>query len=121
MERPDIGMDYPVLDCPEPAALAGFYEQLLGWRTIRAEADWHVIAGVGGQRLAFQLAPDFRPIDWPAVGVGVHLDLTVESLDLGEEWAINLGAERITGIAEHPDFRVYRDPVGHYFCLCRQT
>ncbi len=31
---------------------------------------------------------------------------------------ISLGAQRVTDIPEHQTFRVYRDPVGHFFCLC---
>ena len=116
--RPEIGMDYTVLDCPDPTALARFYAQVLGWRIVRAEDDWHVIEGPPGQRLAFQLAPGFVPVDWPKVGVGIHLDLLVEAFDPAEEWVLSLGSQRVDGIAEHPTFRVYRDPVGHHFCLC---
>ena len=105
MRRPNIGMDYTVLDCPDPAALANFYVQVLEWKSVRDEDDWHVIEGPGGGRLAFQLAPDFVPVDWPTSGVGIHLDLFV-------------GAQRVTDIPEHQTFRVYRDPVGHFFCLC---
>ena len=32
MTRPNIGMDYAVLDCPDPAALANFYVQVLEWK-----------------------------------------------------------------------------------------
>lgn len=118
MTRPNIGMDYAVLDCPDPAALANFYVQVLEWKSVRDEDDWHVIEGPGGERLAFQLAPDFVPVDWPTSGVGIHLDLFVDSLDPAEAWVISLGAQRVTDIPEHQTFRVYRDPVGHFFCLC---
>ncbi|AGT93772.1 hypothetical protein O5Y_19720 [Rhodococcus erythropolis CCM2595] len=118
MTRPNIGMDYAVLDCPDPAALANFYVQVLDWKSVRDEDDWHVIEGPAGERLAFQLAPDFVPVDWPTSSVGIHLDLLVDSLDPAEAWVISLGAQRVTGIPEHQTFRVYRDPVGHHFCLC---
>lgn len=118
MQRPDIGLDYTVLDCPDPAVLASFYCEVLGWRIIRAEDDWYVIAGPAEQRLAFQLAPDFKPMNWPNVGVGTHIDLIVDSLDTAEEWVVDLGATRISGIPDQPSFRVYRDPAGHHFCLC---
>lgn len=48
MTRPNIGMDYAVLDCPDPAALANFYVQVLEWKSVRDEDDWHVIEGPGG-------------------------------------------------------------------------
>ncbi|MFD4181839.1 VOC family protein [Rhodococcus sp. NPDC058514] len=120
MTRPDIGMDYTVLDCPDPRALAGFYGAVLGWRVARSDEDWVVLQGPGAVRLAFQLAPDFVPVDWPAQGVRVHLDLLVDDLDVAERWVVGLGAQRVEGPREHPSFTVFRDPVGHYFCLCRR-
>lgn len=57
-------------------------------------------------------------MDWPTSGVGIHLDLFVDSLEPAEAWVISLGAQRVTDIPEHQTFRVYRDPVGHFFCLC---
>lgn len=120
MTRPDIGFDYPVLDCPDPAALAGFYRDVLGWEVARSEDDWVVLQGPGAQRLAFQLAPDFSPLDWPTEGVRVHLDLLVDDLDVAEAWVVGLGARRVEGPRDHPSFTVFGDPAGHYFCLCRR-
>ncbi|MFD1811741.1 VOC family protein [Rhodococcus gannanensis] len=118
MTRPRIDVDYTVLDCPDPAALAGFYRDILDWRIVRTDDDWYVLQGPGELRLAFQLAPDFTPIDWPAQGVKVHLDLTVDDLDAAEQWVLDHGARLVEGGEAHPTFRVYRDPAGHHFCLC---
>lgn len=120
MTRPDIGMDYTVLDCPDPGALAGFYGAVLGWQVASSDEDWVVLQGPGALRLAFQLAPGFVPVDWPAQGVKVHLDLLVDDLDIAEQWVLGLGAELVEGPGDHPSFTVFRDPVGHYFCLCRR-
>ncbi|CRK50472.1 conserved hypothetical protein [Rhodococcus sp. RD6.2] len=118
MTRPAIDVDYTVLDCPDPAALAGFYRKVLGWELVRAEGDWAVLQGPGDLRLAFQLAPDFVPVRWPAEGVKVHLDFVVDDMDAAERWVLGAGAELVEGGENHPTFRVYRDPVGHHFCLC---
>lgn len=118
MTRPTIDVDYPVLDCPNPEALASFYGDVLGWRLVRSDDDWSVLQGPGELRLAFQLAPDFVPVDWPREGVKVHLDFVVDDMDAAERWVIDRGAALVEGGDGHPTFRVYRDPVGHLFCLC---
>jgi predicted enzyme related to lactoylglutathione lyase len=121
MTRPTIDLDYAVLDCPDPGALARFYAAVLGWEVVRVDEDWAVAAGPAQQRLAFQRAPDFEPVDWPAEGVHAHLDLVVPDMDAAQGWVIDKGAELVDDSAEHPGFRVFRDPVGHYFCLCSRT
>ncbi|GAA4479559.1 VOC family protein [Rhodococcus olei] len=118
MTRPAIDLDYPVLDCPDPAALAGFYRDVLGWEIVLVEDDWAVLQGPGALRLAFQLAPDFTPVRWPADGVKVHLDFLVDDLDASQRWVVAQGAHLVEGGETHPTFRVFRDPVGHHFCLC---
>ncbi|WP_077042504.1 VOC family protein [Rhodococcus sp. MTM3W5.2] len=118
MTRPAIGMEYTVLDCPDPGALAAFYGAVLGWEVTRSDDHWVVLQGQGALRLAFQLAPDFVPVDWPARGVRVHLDLRIDDMDASTRWVLGLGAELVEGPADHPDFAVFRDPAGHLFCLC---
>jgi predicted enzyme related to lactoylglutathione lyase len=120
MTRPAIEFDYAVLDCPDPIALARFYAQMLGWEVVRSDEDWAVAQGPGGLRLAFQLAPDFEPVDWPTEGVHAHLDFVVDDFADAERWVVGLGADLVDDSVEHPGFRVFRDPAGHYFCLCRR-
>jgi len=107
-----------VLDCPDPRALAGFYARLLDWAPARDEDDWARVEGPGGQELAFQLAPDYRPPTWPAPERPqmFHLDLLVGDLDAAHDRAVELGA---TLLDRQPTFRVYADPAGHPFCLCK--
>lgn len=121
MSRPEIGVDYTVLDCPDPVALAGFYRDVLGWEIVRAEPDWAVLQGPGELRLAFQSAPDFTPIRWPGEGVKIHLDFVVDDMDAAERWVLGLGARLVEDGENHPTFRVFRDPVGHHFCLCARN
>jgi hypothetical protein len=49
----------------------------------------------------------------------VHLDLDVPDLDRGEQQVVALGA-RPTGLpGGDANFRVFVDPAGHLFCLCK--
>ncbi|MCX5045844.1 VOC family protein [Aldersonia sp. NBC_00410] len=121
MTRPSIELEYPVLDCPDPIGLARFYSAVLGWEIVRADEDWVVAKSAAGHALAFQLAPYFTPLDWPAEGVHTHLDFEVTDMDAAQAWVVELGAEVVDDSAEHPGFRVFRDPAGHFFCLCFRT
>lgn len=106
-----------MLDCPNPAALAVFYSQLLGQPITYQSDDWVVVAANDtSSGLAFQLAPDHRPATWPdpAVPQQVHLDVMVEDVVSAEHLVLTLGAEKLAG--EH----VYADPAGHPFCLIRR-
>ena len=120
-------LDAVVLDCPDPAALARFYALVLGWPVTRADAtdDWIEIRGPGGPGLAFQLAPNHIAPSWPdgAIPQQLHLDIDVAELDAAEAAVLAAGATA-TGLPERTDggsetFRVYLDPAGHPFCLCR--
>ena len=51
-------MHHVVIDCPDPAALAEFYSQLLGLPVTYRSADWVVVAASDtSSGLAFQRAP----------------------------------------------------------------
>ena len=63
-------LHHVVLDCPDPAALATFYSELLGWPVTYTSDDFVVVAPSGQHSgVAFQLAPDHVPPVWgiPAV------------------------------------------------------
>ncbi|MFD7533138.1 MULTISPECIES: VOC family protein [unclassified Streptomyces] len=110
-----------VLDCPDPAALAGFYAGLLGGEITPGEDDgWLELTGAGGTLLAFQAAPGFVPPRWPNADASqqIHLDLTVPDLDAAEKEVLALGATVLEAEDRERSFRVYADPAGHPFCLC---
>ncbi|KPI24478.1 Glyoxalase-like domain containing protein [Actinobacteria bacterium OK074] len=113
-----------VLDCPDPRALAGFYAELLGG-TVVAEDDgtdrWFEVVVPGAQTLAFQEAPGYVPPKWPSPDASqqLHLDLNVPDLDAGEREVLALGARPLDTADRERSFRVYADPAGHPFCLCR--
>lgn len=109
-----------VIDCPDPAVLAHFYAELLGWSVeVDDDGSWAEARSDDGQVLSFQQVEGYRPPDWPgqAVPQQMHLDVMVEDLDAAEAATLELGATK------HPEqpgttFRVYLDPAGHPFCLC---
>ena len=113
-------LSFTVLDCRDPRGLAEFYSTLTGVPIARREDDWYTLAAEpGGVALAFQLAPDHQPPQWPgsAHPQQFHLDLDVPDLDVGESQVLAIGARK----HEHQPgttFRVFLDPAGHPFCLC---
>jgi Glyoxalase-like domain len=120
-------LDTVVLDCPDPVALARFYAALLGLQVDPGgSARWQSLADDGsGVRLGFQQAARYVAPSWPdGVPQQVHLDLTVQDMAASHSRAVELGAvpldpqEAPTG-NEDRGFRVYADPAGHPFCLCR--
>jgi predicted enzyme related to lactoylglutathione lyase len=107
-----------VIDCPDPAALAAFYGEMLDWK-IDASNDWVDVRADYGQCLSFQKVEDYTAPVWPAQGVPqqMHLDVVVDDLDAAERAVVELGATK----HEHQPgetFRVFLDPAGHPFCLC---
>ncbi|WP_300682020.1 VOC family protein [Nocardioides sp.] len=115
-----------VIDCPDPAALAAFYGDLLGWTsTVDDDGSWATLAAedpaaARSAPIEFQRVEGFRPPQWPGQDVPqqTHLDFVCDDLDAGEAEVLRLGGAK----HEHQpgtSFRVFLDPVGHPFCLCR--
>lgn len=114
------------LDCADPVRLAEFYAELLGGRVVAdpEEPRWVEVHGFEGVPLACQQADGYRPPAWPDQErpQQLHLDFDVDDLDAEEERALTLGAtvlERTDQIRPGANWRVYADPAGHPFCLCR--
>jgi catechol 2,3-dioxygenase-like lactoylglutathione lyase family enzyme len=119
--------DTLVLDCPDPQVLAEFYAGLLG-QEIADDGDdaWQSLRGDGsGVSLAFQRDPRYVAPQWPdGPPQQLHLDLTVDDFAIAHDRALALGATALAPTTPpEPDktsgFRVYADPAGHPFCLCR--
>ncbi|GGU06167.1 VOC family protein [Streptomyces violascens] len=112
------------LDCPDPEALAAFYAAVLGGEVKNDDADWYDLYAPGGHRIAFQRAPGHTPPEWPRGDRNsqqLHLDFHVPDMDAAEEQVLALGATPLDldDRGGERDFRVYADPAGHPFCLCR--
>jgi catechol 2,3-dioxygenase-like lactoylglutathione lyase family enzyme len=111
-------LHHVVLDCPDPAALAEFYAELLGMPVTYRSDDWIVVARDDtSSGLAFQLSPDHQPPRWPDPSrpQQVHLDVMVDDQAEAERRVLALGATPLSG-PEGTD-HVYADPAGHPFCL----
>ena len=130
MDRPPMQIAGPVFDAADPAALAGFYSALLGWPITEAEGPrpgfpatdgWAKIRSPRGDlKIEFQWDEHYGPPAWPTVPgeqqMMMHLDIAVEDLDAGVEWARQAGA--ILAAHQPQDgVRVMLDPAGHPFCL----
>ena len=118
-----LGSGAIVLDCPDPAALAGFYATVLGWpaATITHGGAWATLVNpAGGLRIEFQRAADYRPPTWPdpTRPQMCHFDLEVSDLSAAAREVLAAGATALDLSADHPTFQVYADPAGHPFCLC---
>ena len=108
-----------VADCRDPRALGTFYAELLGGQLDDEDDTWVVLTEPTGRRLAFQLSPEHEPPQFPDShgSQQFHLDIKVDDVDDSERRVLELGARRVKDAADDGDFRVFRDPAGHTFCL----
>lgn len=113
-------------------ALAGFYATILGWGIESAEDDWVTLEPPGGGitgdnpdgsvSLAFQRVEGHQAPTWPEGPrpQQFHLDLTVDDIDAAEPAVLAAGATvHDVQTSETGSYRVYLDPAGHPFCLCK--
>jgi catechol 2,3-dioxygenase-like lactoylglutathione lyase family enzyme len=108
-------LHHVVIDCPNPAALAAFYSELLGLPITYTSNDWVVIAKDDTTSgIAFQLVPDHQPPQWPdpARPQQFHLDVMVDDVQAAQPRVLDLGARLLSAGSN-----VYADPAGHPFCL----
>jgi catechol 2,3-dioxygenase-like lactoylglutathione lyase family enzyme len=108
-------LHHVVIDCPDPAALAGFYSELLGLPVTYRSEDWVVIAkNDTTSGIAFQLARDHKPPRWPDPEhpQQYHIDVMVDDVEAAGPKVLALGARPLSA-----DDHVYADPAGHPFCL----
>jgi catechol 2,3-dioxygenase-like lactoylglutathione lyase family enzyme len=134
MDRPAMRITGPVLDAPDVAELARFYERLLGWDVEEIEGPrpghpagdgWARLRPADGStKIEIQFEEHHVRPTWPtapgAQGMQIHLDVWVEDVPAGVDWAVECGASE----AEHQPadrdldrLRVMLDPAGHPFCL----
>jgi Glyoxalase-like domain len=111
------------LDCPDPHALANFYQLIVGGR-IRAETatdDWVRLLTDSGCDIGFQRNDDHVPPDWPnGSPQQVHLDFDVTDLETTEKAVLALGARKAEVQPSPDDWRVFIDPAGHPFCFVKR-
>ncbi|MCP2340632.1 VOC family protein [Actinomadura rupiterrae] len=108
------------IDCPDPVALAAFYQAFLGGEMRSSNPDFVVLTSEnGGVRLDFQRVGNPEPPAWPDPDAPrrVHLDIQVDDLDQAERQVIDLGARLASHQPGGRRYRVFLDPAGHPFCL----
>jgi catechol 2,3-dioxygenase-like lactoylglutathione lyase family enzyme len=111
------------LDCPDPLALAAFYQQATGLEPHpKSDADFAALNREDGLFIGFQRVDGYRAPRWPdqTVPQQLHLCFDVVDLDEAEARLLELGA----GKPDHQPneaarARVLTDPAGHPFCICR--
>jgi catechol 2,3-dioxygenase-like lactoylglutathione lyase family enzyme len=111
-------LELAAFDARDIDTLASFYAALAGWEIVRRESDWITVRAADGQEIAFQLAPDHIPPQWPGQEQPqqFHLDLQVDGTEEAAERAIALGATRL---ADGPTWITLADPAGHPFDVCQ--
>ena len=106
------------LDCPDATQLSAFYADLLG-KPVTYEGEGMAMIGEdGAQPVLFQQITGYHAPRWPdpAYPQQVHIDVTVENVDVAEAAVLKLGATSLSSGGEN--WRVYADPAGKPFCLC---
>ncbi|MFF7530148.1 VOC family protein [Streptomyces bobili] len=110
------------LDCPDPLALAAFYEQATGLEPHpESDAEFAGLTDENGLFIGFQRVDDYQAPGWPdqTVPQQLHLDFAVEDLDRAEARLLELGAGKPDHQPGGVRWRVLTDLAGHPFCLVR--
>jgi predicted enzyme related to lactoylglutathione lyase len=108
------------LDCPDPKALAAFYQQATGLDFAPASNDdFAALVREDGLWIGFQRVDDYQAPRWPdqSVPQQLHLDFAVDDLDEAEALVLELGAAKPKFQPGGDRWRVFTDPAGHPFCL----
>jgi hypothetical protein len=111
------------LDCPDPPALATFYEQATGLEPHpESDAEFAGLTTADGLFIGFQRVDAYQPPRWPdqSVPQQFHFDFAVDDLDEAEARLLELGARKPDHQPDADKWRVLTDPAGHPFCLVRR-
>lgn len=114
MDNGISGLAAVAVDAVDPAALAGFWQQLLGGGIEDAEVGVFLHGGLADVI--------FMPVDEPAPGKNrMHLDLQAIDQSNAVEFALRIGATRADDVCAGPRWTVLRDPEGNEFCILPPT
>ncbi|MGW1227765.1 VOC family protein [Streptomyces sp. NPDC001515] len=112
------------LDCPDPLALAAFYQKATGFEPHpKSDAEFAGLNRGDGLFIGFQRVADHRAPTWPdgTVPQQLHLCFTVAgTLDEAETRLLELGAGKPDHQPHGDRARVLTDPAGHPFCILRR-
>ncbi|MER6495887.1 MULTISPECIES: VOC family protein [Streptomyces] len=112
------------LDCPDPMALAAFYQQATGLPLHpKSNADFAGLDCEDDVVIGFQRVDGYRAPQWPqqTVPQQLHMCFKVKQpLDKVEARLLELGAGRPEHQPHGDKARVLTDPVGHPFCIVKE-
>ena len=110
------------IDCLDPARLAAFWAEALGWRITSVEPEEVVLEPPAGSREE-GIVPDvlFLPVPEDRVTKNrLHLDLRPSDQSAEVQRLIELGARRVdVGQSSECTWVVLADPEGNEFCVLR--
>ncbi len=122
MAEPRLQISGTVLSTRDAAALASFYERLLGFTRTADEPDWVKLfdPAAPSHELSFHEDVEYVPPIWPSRSgkqlIMLHLDIATDDLEAAVAFAIECGATQAE-FQPQEDVRVMFDPDGHPFCL----
>jgi len=105
-----------IIDCADPKALAGFYQNVTGWQITHSDDD-SAYLGDGPIQLAFQRVDGYEGPRWPDAAKHAHLDFTAADLDATAKELLALGATKPDFQPGEGQWTVFADPEGHPFCI----
>ncbi len=86
-----------------------------------ASVDWVRLQTGTGCDIGFQRDPNHQRPGWPTgAPQQAHLDFDVSDLDSAEESVVAIGAAKADVQPAPDEWRVFLDPAGHPFCLCKR-
>jgi predicted enzyme related to lactoylglutathione lyase len=110
------------VDCADPAALATFWQQALGWRRTHEEPDEVVLEPPAGSP-EDGVSPDLLFLRVPerkTVKNRLHIDLRPDDQPAEVARLEALGARRVSiGQSQDVSWVVLADPEGNEFCMLR--
>jgi hypothetical protein len=118
-----------VLDCRDPAGLAAWWAEVLGYEVLGTEDDGAMEIGPPGQPAKGPVPTLlFAPVPDPTPGkLRLHLDLNATDRSQDDELArlLALGATPVDvgqgPLSDTMTWHVLADPEGNEFCLLRST
>jgi catechol 2,3-dioxygenase-like lactoylglutathione lyase family enzyme len=106
------------LECADPAVLAEFYHQVLGWDIILRH-DEYVEISDGSTRILFTRVAGHQGPGWPAAASPKRYHLCLRADDMADavQRCLELGARKPEFQPGGDRWTVLTDPSGHPFCV----
>ncbi|GIG65255.1 VOC family protein [Phytomonospora endophytica] len=105
-----------ILDCPEPAVLAEFYQRLTGMAVGYRDDDLIYLGDDSGVQLGFQRVAGYTAPGWPDDAKQAHVDVSVADVEVAVKELTALGAT-VPEFQPGDGWTVLADPAGHLFCV----